>query len=552
MLVKRIRNWYEASQFLRDHAWLGYAFAVLTSSLAAYARVLLSGVLEGFPFITFFFAIVVTAFIFGWRAGALATVIGAAVAGYFLLPPQWTFSGAGMSNWIGLGFYALVSAVVLTLTAAMHRGFAEYAHDNEQRRRLNDELEARVSERTAELLATNQRLLNEAQSRAVAEAQVRQMQKMEAVGQLTGGIAHDFNNMLAIIVGSLDMAKKYAQRDPEKAAKAVEHALEGANRAAELTARLLAFSRQQPLDPRSLDVNKLVGSMSELLTRTLGGNVRLETVLAGGLWRMFADPPQLESAIINLCVNGRDAMPNGGKITLETMNAHLDDAYAAAHSEVRPGQYVAIAVSDTGAGMPPDVLARAFDPFFTTKKPGQGTGLGLSQVYGFAKQSGGHVKIYSEVGQGTTVKLYLPRYAGEDVADLPAPPPDRLLNGSASEVILVVEDEDRVRHMSVQLLRDLGYTVISAHDAKHALAIVESNATFNLLFTDVVMPDMNGKELADRIREQRPKLKVLYTTGYTRNAVIHNGMLDRDVSFLPKPFTIQQLASKVRQVLDQK
>ncbi len=551
MLVNRIRKVYEASQSLREHAWLGYAFAFLACAIAMYVRVLLSGVLQGFPFITFFAALIFTAFIFGWRAGAVAALGGGVISSYFLLTPAWSLTGQGLSNWIGLGLYVFLSTVILLLTAAMHRGFAEYAYDNRQRRLVNDQLEERVAKRTAELKAANQRLLDEANSRASAEALVRQMQKMEAVGQLTGGIAHDFNNMLAIIVGSLDMAKKYFQRDPQKAATAIDHAMEGARRAAELTARLLAFSRQQPLDPCSLDVNKLVGSMSEMLTRSLGGNIRMETVLAGGLWRMFADPPQLESAILNLCVNGRDAMPDGGKITLETMNAHLDDAYAATHAEVRPGQYVAIAVTDTGTGMPPNIVARAFDPFFTTKKPGHGTGLGLSQVYGFAKQSGGHVKIYSEIGQGTTVKLYLPRYTGEDVADLPAPPPDRALEGLATEVILVVEDEDRVRQMSVQLLRDLGYTVIQASDAKHALALLESQTMFNLLFTDVVMPDMNGKQLADRIRELRPGMKVLYTTGYTRNAVIHNGMLDRDVSFLPKPFTLQQLAAKVRQVLDQ-
>jgi signal transduction histidine kinase/ActR/RegA family two-component response regulator len=553
MLVRRIRKWYEATQFLREHAWLGYAFAVLTSIAAMYVRVLLSGVLQGFPFITFFVAIVLTAFIFGWRAGALAGVLGGVISGYFLLPADWSLFGNGLSNWIGMGFYVTLVSVILLLTAAMHRGFAEYAQDDRLRQQLNDLLEIRVAERTAELEAANQKLRDEAQSRAAAEALVRQMQKMEVVGQLTGGIAHDFNNMLAIIVGSLDMAKKYFQRDPAKASRSIDHALEGATRAAELTARLLAFSRQQPLDPRVVDANKLVSGMSELLTRTLGGNVRMETVLAGGLWRMFADPPQLESAILNLCVNGRDAMPDGGKITLETMNAHLDDVYAAEHAEVRPGQYVAIAVTDTGTGMTAEVLSRAFDPFFTTKKPGQGTGLGLSQVYGFAKQSGGHVKMYSEVGQGTTVKLYLPRYVGEDEPVQHVLHVDRQLQGSSSEVILVVEDEDRVRRMSVQLLTDLGYTVIHASDAKQALAMLETDdVAFDLLFTDVVMPDMNGKQLADRVRELRPHVKVLYTTGYTRNAVIHNGMLDRDVSFLPKPFTIQQLAAKVRQVLDQK
>ncbi|MBL8271408.1 response regulator [Steroidobacter sp.] len=552
MLVKRIRKWYETTQFLREHSWLGYAFALLTSVAAMYVRVLLSGVLEGFPFITFFVAIVLTAFIFGWRAGALAAVLGAIISSYFLLPADWSLAASGLSNWIGLGFYVTLVSVILVLTAAMHRGFAEYAQDDEQRRIANDLLESRVAERTAELQAANQKLRDEVQSRATAEAQVRQMQKMEAVGQLTGGIAHDFNNMLAIIVGSLDMAKKYAQRDPAKASTSIDHAMEGAKRAAELTARLLAFSRLQPLDPRPVDANKLVSGMSELLTRALGGNVRLETVLAGGLWRMFADPPQLESAILNLCVNGRHAMAEGGKITLETMNAHLDDTYAANHAEVRPGQYVAIAVTDSGSGMSAEVMSRAFDPFFTTKKPGQGTGLGLSQVYGFAKQSGGHVKLYSEVGQGTTVKLYLPRYTGEDETVAAPLPADRPLRGNTSEVILVVEDEDRVRQMSVQLLQDLGYTVVQASDAKHALAMIEANTAFDLLFTDVVMPDMNGKQLADRIKERRPDVKVLYTTGYTRNAVIHNGMLDRDVSFLPKPFTIQQLATKVRQVLDQK
>ncbi|HEY0942872.1 MAG TPA: response regulator [Steroidobacter sp.] len=552
MLVKRIRKWYETTQFLRESRWLGHAFAVAASIAAMYVRVLLSAQLHGFPFITFFVAIVLTAFIFGWRAGAVAGVLGAVLSGYFLLSPTWSLSAEGLSNWIGMGFYVVLVSVILLMTAAMHRGFAEYAHDNDLRRRANDLLETRVAERTAELEDANQQLRDEVQSRARAEALVRQMQKIEAVGQLTGGIAHDFNNMLAIVVGSIDMAKKYLVRDPAKAAMAVDHAMEGALRAAELTSRLLAFSRQQPLAPCSVDVNKLVGGMSELLTRTLGGNVRMETVLAGGLWRMFADPPQLESAILNLCVNGRDAMPEGGRITLETMNAHLDDIYAADHADVRPGQYVAIAVTDTGTGMTAEVMSRAFDPFFTTKKPGQGTGLGLSQVYGFAKQSGGHVKLYSEVGQGTTVKLYLPRYVGEEEASVPetqpAPPPE----GTPCEVILVVEDEDRVRQMSVQLLRDLGYTVIHASDARQALAMVEANTRFDLLFTDVVMPDINGKQLADRIREQRPDAKVLYTTGYTRNAVIHNGMLDRDVSFLPKPFTLQQLATKVRQVLDQK
>src|SRR5690606_32299372 len=267
----------------------------------------------------------------------------------------------GLSNWIGMGLYVVLVSVILVMTAAMHRGFAEYAHDNEQRRLVNDLLEIRVAERTAELEAANQQLRDEVHSRAEAEALVRQMQKIEAVGQLTGGIAHDFNNMLAIVVGSIDMAKKYLVRDPAKAALAIDHAMEGAQRAAELTSRLLAFARQQPLAPRSVDVNKLVGGMSELLTRTLGRNVRMETVLAGGLWRQSADPPPLDSPALARRMPGRHAMREGGRSTLDTMNAHRAGIYASEHPEVRPGQYVATAVTDTGTAMTPEAMSRAFD-----------------------------------------------------------------------------------------------------------------------------------------------------------------------------------------------
>lgn len=401
------------------------------------------------------------------------------------------------------------------------------------------------------LLTANRQLTEEAENRAVAEAQVRQMQKMESIGQLTGGVAHDFNNMLAIVIGSLDMARRRLASDPEKARECVDNAMEGAERASQLTARLLAFSRQQPLAPKALDANKLVGGMSEMLRRTLGEDIRIETVLAGGLWAAFIDGGQLENAVLNLCVNARDAMPNGGRLTIETSCTHLDDGYAAAHSEVTAGQYVMISVTDTGTGMPQEVIERAFDPFYTTKGVGKGTGLGLSQVFGFVKQSGGHVKIYSEPGVGTTVKLYLPRHFGEAEAlgaidaatgELPRANPD--------EIILVVEDEDRVRHMSVDALRELGYVVVQASDANQALTVLEIQPRIDLLFTDIVMPDMNGRVLSDRAREKRPDLKVLYTTGYTKNAIVHNGMLDHDVAFLAKPFSIQQLATKVREVLD--
>ncbi|MDF0543137.1 CHASE3 domain-containing protein [Sphingobium sp. H39-3-25] len=419
------------------------------------------------------------------------------------------------------------------------------------RRRLAD------SVTTGDALAhSNQRLRAEAEERQIAEAQLRQIQKMETIGHLTGGIAHDFNNMLAIVIGSLDMAKRRLSPDAEsRALQSLDHAMDGAQRAAQLTARLLAFSRQQPLAPQPLEANKLVGGMSEMLRRTIGDQLRMETVLAGGLWPCFADPGQLENAIVNLCVNARDAMPEGGRLTIETTNAFLDEAYAAAHEEVVPGQYVMISVSDTGTGMPKEVAQRAFDPFFTTKALGQGTGLGLSQVFGFIKQSHGHVKIYSEAGEGTTIKLYLPRHYGAAAEDGRSAAAIQTSNEALpraiqEEIILVVEDEERVRHVSVDALRDLGYVVVQASDARHALEVLAVHPRIDLLFTDIVMPDMNGRKLADLARIDRPELKVLYTTGYTRNAIVHNGMLDPGVAFLAKPFTLSQLANKVRQVLD--
>jgi signal transduction histidine kinase/CheY-like chemotaxis protein len=396
----------------------------------------------------------------------------------------------------------------------------------------------------------NARLIEEAANREAMEAQVRQMHKMESVGQLTGGIAHDFNNMLAIVIGSLDMAKRRMAKDPRKAEASIENAMQGAERAAQLTSRLLAFSRQQPLAPQALDANKLVGGMSELLRRTIGETIQFETVLAGGLWPAFIDAGQLESALVNLCVNGRDAMPEGGRLTIETANTHLDEGYAASHNEVTPGQYVMVSVTDTGGGMPAEVIERAFDPFFTTKGVGKGTGLGLSQVYGFVKQSGGHVKIYSEPGVGTTVKLYLKRHFGIAEQVTTIVPEGDLPRAKRGEVVLVVEDEERVRQLSVETLRELGYAVVHAGTPNAALELIRSEPRIDLLFTDVVMPEMNGRQLAERAVAMRPGLKVLYTTGYTRNSIVHNGVLDHDVHFLAKPFTIAQLAGKVRQVID--
>ncbi|WP_371416698.1 PAS domain-containing protein [Caulobacter sp. S45] len=385
---------------------------------------------------------------------------------------------------------------------------------------------------------------------AATQEALRQSQKMEAVGQLTGGIAHDFNNMLAVVIGSLDLLRRRIGEGDARARRYADAATDGARRAALLTQRLLAFSRQQPLQPKPIDLNHLVAGMSDLLRHSLGAEVRLETVLAGGLWRTHADPNQLENVILNLAVNGRDAMPEGGRLTIETQTAHLDARYAAAHLGVPAGQYVMVAVSDSGSGMPPDVIAKAFDPFFTTKAVGKGTGLGLSQVYGFVKQSGGHVKIYSEPGEGTTVKIYLPRLVGQQQETDNESTNHELPLGDDLEVVLVVEDEAAVRQFSVDALTELGYRVLEADSAAAALRLLDGHPEIVVMFTDVIMPDVNGRKLADEALRRRPDLKVLFTTGYTRNAVVHNGVLDPGVELLGKPFTIEELAAKMRDVLD--
>ena len=399
-----------------------------------------------------------------------------------------------------------------------------------------------------------QRVAAEVGERMKAEEALRQAQKMEAIGQLTGGVAHDFNNLLQVIMGSLETLKHRVEEpgglSRADILRAVDAAMRGADRAASLTQRLLAFSRRQSLNPRPVEVNRLVTGMSELLRRTLGETIAVETVLGGGLWRISADPNQLESAILNLAVNARDAMPNGGKLTIETANAFLDEAYAREQQEVQPGQYVMLAISDTGLGMTKEVMASAFDPFFTTKEPGQGTGLGLSQVYGFVKQSNGHVTLYSEVGSGTTVRIYLPRLVGEaqtEEGTLQLPPPV----GRESEIILVVEDDEAVREISSGMLRQLGYAVVEAQDGATALKLLHSLSNVRVLFTDVGLPgNLNGRQLADLAVQARPGLRVLFTTGYARNAIVHHGRLDPGIALLPKPFTLSALAAKVREVLD--
>lgn len=385
-----------------------------------------------------------------------------------------------------------------------------------------------------------------------AREELRQSQKMEAVGQLTGGIAHDFNNLLTGIIGSLDlMQRRIEQGRPVDMMKYVSTAMTAANRAAALTHRLLAFSRRQPLDPRPVDANRLVLGMEDLLRRSIGESIRLEMVSAGGLWKTKCDAHQLENAILNLAINARDAMPDGGVLTVETCNAHLDSAYAARAQDVKKGQYVCISVTDTGVGMAQDVIVKAFEPFFTTKPIGEGTGLGLSMIYGFARQSEGYARIYSEVGKGTTVKIYLPRLyedaetASEDTAVRP-----QLRNSAHNEVVLVVEDEAAVRSLVVDVLEELGYHAVEASDGLEGLRRVESDMKIDLLVTDVGLPGLNGRQLADAARVSRPDLKILFMTGYAENAAIAGGFLAPGMEMITKPFAIETVAQRIRDMID--
>jgi PAS domain S-box-containing protein len=425
----------------------------------------------------------------------------------------------------GSRFWASVIIDRITDEAGNIVGFAKVTRDVTDRKRAEDELKH-------------------------VQEQLAASQKLEAVGQLSGGIAHDFNNLLMIVLGNLETAERHAKAPGANLNRALANAKRGAQRAAALTSRLLAFSRRQALDPKPINVNNYVNGLQEFLQRTLGERIEVQTVGSAGLWEIEADANHLESAIVNLAINARDAMPDGGKLTLEAANISADDDYCRLNPELAPGQYVAICVTDTGGGMSRDVLSHAFEPFFTTKEPGHGTGLGLSQVYGFVKQSGGHAKIYSEVGQGTTIKMYFPRFSGstrpEEIA------PEEIAEGELSETVLVVEDDEDLRVYISDVLRDLNYRVLSARSAQAALTILlQDDSKVDLLLTDVVMPGINGRELGRRAHQIRPGLKILYMTGYSRNAVVHQGRLDEGVNLLEKPISQAKLALKVREILDQ-
>jgi signal transduction histidine kinase/CheY-like chemotaxis protein len=387
---------------------------------------------------------------------------------------------------------------------------------------------------------------------ASAENALRQSQKMEAIGQLTGGIAHDFNNLLTGIIGSLEMMqRKSAQGRTADVDRYAAAATTSANRAAALTQRLLAFSRRQSLDPKRVDANQLLRGMEELLRRSIGEMVELECVASGGLWPTRCDPHQLENAILNLSINARDAMAAGGRLTIETGNASIDEDYARRNSFATPGQYVTISVTDTGTGMTPEIASKAFDPFFTTKPIGQGTGLGLSMIYGFARQSGGFVNIYSEIGLGSTIRIYLPRDRGSQDPDEEAlDKPGELVRSEDGDMVLVVEDEEAVRALIVDVLQELGYRTMEAVDGPSGLEVLQSGAKIDLLVTDVGLPGLNGRQLADAARVSRPELKILFVTGYAHNAAVGNGLLEPGMEIITKPFTIEKLASRVRMIVE--
>ena len=410
-----------------------------------------------------------------------------------------------------------------------------------------------------ELRQRTEALAEETRVRKDAQAILAQTQKMESIGQLAGGIAHDFNNLMTVVIGNLDSAERRLARggpaDASSIGRPIAAAMQGARRAASLTQRLLAFSRQQVLSPQQADLNRLVASLSEMLTRTVGETIAVETILGSGLWPTFVDVSQLENAIVNLVVNARDAMPSGGRITIETANASLDEAYCRQFGDVAPGQYALLSVSDTGTGISPEHLSKVFEPFFTTKSASMRTGLGLAMIYGFVKQSKGHIRIYSEVGHGTTAKIYLPRMIGAARAkSVPAAARGESAQSPTArpgEVVLMVEDDEDVLDSTVTLLRELGYSVLAARNGAAALAQLRGSERVDILFTDVVLPQgMNGRALAIEAAALRPTLPVLFTTGYARNAIIHDGRLDPDVQFLAKPYTQQDLAQKLRAVLD--
>ena len=474
---------------------------------------------------------------------------------YLSLSPAWErITGFKVEDTVGTSFmdYVHPDDAAATLAAGRHLDAGNPVSGLEHRALRADGSWCWISWRAAPrdedgLAYSIGRDVTEAKAR---EEQLRQSQKMEVIGQLTGGIAHDFNNLLTIIMGSLELLQRGLPNADPKTTRRIDAAMDGAARAAALTHRLLAFARRQPLEPQPIEPNRLIAGMSDMLSRILGEHINLKFVNAGGLWRVLVDVNQLENSILNLAVNARDAMPDGGQLTIETQNIDIHATHAA-HPDIAPGQYVMIAVTDTGSGMTPEVRGKVFEPFFTTKPQGHGTGLGLAQVYGFIRQSNGHVAIDSTPGQGTAVKLFLPRLQGQAAAEILAPAPVAETSHGAGETILVVEDEEKIRNFSVEVLEQAGYHVLAAENAASAAQILTSTPAIDMLFTDVVLTGpMNGRALADQVQSRWPDIAVLFTTGYTRNAIIHQGRVDEGINFIGKPFTATALTQTVRKILD--
>jgi signal transduction histidine kinase len=508
------------------NAWL---IALLVPGAATLLRLAIDPWVEGVQFITYFPLLILVALVCGFRAALLAALLSTAAAWYFIIAPRHSFALPRAEDGIGIVLFLATALMLVSIAGATRLAIGRY-------RALSGSLSRRVEQRTAEL--------------ENAQASLVQAQKMEAVGQLTGGIAHDFNNMLAIVIGNLDIAKRRLAQGKGDVARQIENAMDGAQRAAALTQRLLVFARRQPLQPTVIDVNRLLAELSELLRRTIGEAVRIEAAPRRGVWPVCADPAQLESAIINLAINARDAMPRGGTLRIETAGVGIPEDQAVPESGLCAGDYVMIVVSDTGAGMAPEIAARAVEPFFTTKEVGRGTGLGLSQVYGFVKQSGGHLEIESREGAGTTVRLYLPRHEGGPAPARDAGGSGEAPRGSPGEVVLIVEDEDQVRRTTIETLTALGYGVREARSGVEALAILANDPAVTLLFTDIVMPGIDGRQLAERALRQRPDLKILYTTGYAPEGGPAATLPDDHPAMLRKPFSYALLARKVREMLD--
>jgi signal transduction histidine kinase len=507
-----------------------YLIAILVTGLATVLRLALDPWVSGVQFITYFPALILVALLCGAGAGLLSALLCGIAGWYFVVEPRRSFALERVEDAVSLALFFATALMIVGIVAAMRVAIGRYRH-------LALTLRKRAERQTEELNS--------------AQASLVQAQKMEAVGQLTGGIAHDFNNMLAIVIGNLDIAKRRISQGRADVVRQIENAMEGAQRAAALTRRLLVFARRQPLEPTVCDIARLLGDLTELLRRTLGEKIRIESALARDLWRISVDAAQMESAVINLAINARDAMPGGGTLRIESANVVVHDDQAAP-AGLQPGDHVLVTVRDSGIGMSPEVAARAIEPFFTTKEVGRGTGLGLSQVYGFIRQSGGHIEIDSEEGAGTAVRLYLPRHEGAQSAEAEQSEGEAgsTPHGSPGEVVLVVEDEDQVRRTTIEALVELGYGVREARSGVEALAILANDPSVGLLFTDIVMPGLDGRQLAERALRQRPDLKILYTTGYTPEGGPSASLPDDYPALLQKPFSVDRLARKVREMLD--